>query len=147
MKIQGEWRKGNDGVERPFVLVRLGSRSGPTIERYFLVSTGADSTLLTRATFDDLGLGPMYLPLPGVSRPGGMGLPGTVRVVLDASLIDRVHPPEPIGGVFLAVFDPAELAENVLGRDILNGFHVVVSRLKGEVWVFAGAHDYQVTGP
>jgi hypothetical protein len=138
---------GSDKVKRPFVLVRLAVGGGPPIERHFLINTAADQTLLTRATFDALGLGPLHLPTPGVSLPGSASQSGIVRVSLGAELIDAIHPPVDIGRTFSAVLDPAALDVNMLGRDVLNGFHLILSFATDTVWLLAGAHGYQVTGP
>jgi hypothetical protein len=114
-------------------------------EEDFVVNTAAERTVMTRATFDALKLGPFYLPTPGYSSPSDP--PGLVSVILRIELLSPTDPPYPVPGIIYAAIDPATLTENVLGLDILRQFHVIVSHQRGEVLLLDGAHAYHLTGP
>lgn len=144
MVIVGSWRISEDGVYRPVVTVHLTDASGGLVEARMVVDTGADGTVLTAGVLAATGL----TPLPSGDRLEGAG--GVTRgVSLNTVMLftksdgGRVR----MNGPFLAFTDPTALDLNVLGRDVLNNFDVIVSRRRNVVALLADPHAFAIIPP
>jgi hypothetical protein len=109
----------------------------------FLVDSGADRTVFS-------GYLLQKLDLPTSPPPGGIslqGVSGEVPFVVVQSVLELVsddHTPARFHGSFAAFTDPAATDFSVLGRDVLNHFHVIVSQPGSELLLLTGQHSYQV---
>lgn len=144
MLITGLWLQGKDGVVRPFVAAEVVAAGGNTLFEYFLLDTGSDRTIFSAALLAKLGL--PTLPAPTNLSVGGVG--GFNPVVLVDTTLEL---PRADGGVvqiqvqFLAFTQMGAFDVNLLGRDLLDHFDVIVSRPRGEVQLLAGIHHYAVS--
>jgi hypothetical protein len=139
VRIKGDWVVGSDGVSRPMVEVLLAGAS--VLSRRFLVDTGADVTVIRRVTLDALGVA---LPTTAVAASGIGG--DASLVSLSTYLVLQVEGggTARVNGPFTASLDPVAFEFDLLGRDVLNNFEVLVSRRRGEVLLLAPPHEYQV---
>jgi predicted aspartyl protease len=142
MIIPGEWQRLEGGALRPTVKVRVQARDGNFIERHFLVDTGADRTVLCRATLS---------ALPTVEVPETGGMVGGIGGVAGATLVDVTlifHKDDgsnaSVGGPYVAFLAPDASDEDILGRDVLNNFDVVTSFRRREVLLLAPPHSASV---
>jgi hypothetical protein len=142
MRIAGEWRRFDDGVHRPVIRVRVQAIDGTLVEDLFLVDIGADRTVVIPTLAEQLRL-PATLPvqhrLSGISGTTAFAL---LRTALQLTRDDGN--PVTLRGEF-AVFTDAEASDiNILGRDVLDSFDVIVSRPRNEVLLLSQRHTYQV---
>ena len=143
MVLVGRWLQSPDGVTRPMIQVEVAGLDGTTVEDAFLVDVGADRTVLS-AHFNT------NLRLPGRSPDAGMKLEGIsgecAFVWVETALIFTRNDGGTIRvkGEVAAFTDPAATDFSILGRDVLNNFDVIVSRLRNEVLLLSGNHRYQV---
>jgi hypothetical protein len=143
MRIDGEWFECQDGVTRPVVRAHIDDADGLPISDRFLVDTGADRTVLSADFQRRIGV-------LGDHPPAGIGLVGvgggTRFVVLPTALqlLTDDGRVATIRGDFAAFTDPNATDLSILGRDVLDHFRVIVSRLDGEVFLLASSHHYQV---
>ena len=143
MRVRGEWFACVDGTVRPTVIVEVRSASGTPISERFLIDTGADDTVFTWALFERLGL-PHELPV-GVSYVGVGGEQPCVlvRTMLTFRGVDREY-----GNIHarFAAFASSIAASDlsVLSRDVLDQFHLLVSRSQNEILLLKGDHSYTV---
>jgi hypothetical protein len=144
MRIEGSWVVGQDNVSRPFLAVRIRTASAP-ITRSFLVDSGSDRTILRRATLDDLGL--PSLPTVPASVTGVGGQPGSVEVSVTLELIAVDGGVVKLPGSYPAFLDPDALDVDLLGRDVLDHFDVIISNPRQQVLLLRTNHTYQVVGP
>ncbi len=143
MEIAGEWLRWDDGVTRPIIEAKVLGAQGKLRNGPFLVDIGADRTVFSATLWKVLALeasGPLdALDVKGI---GGMS-----PIVLMHTLIQftrRDGGPARVHGEFAAFTDPNATDISILGRDILNNFHVIVSRPRNEVLLLAERHRYQV---
>jgi hypothetical protein len=145
MIIEGEWQRGDDGVNRPVGLVNVCTAGGALAAESFLVDSGADRTVFSASLLNQLGL--------PTSTPGGLtlgGIGGTqafVQVNTALELVARVGGTAVIRGDFAAFTDPGASDCSIIGRDVLNNFDVIVSRRRNEVLLLAAPHVYRVEPP
>jgi hypothetical protein len=144
MRIEGSWLTCADGVERPVVPVRIPTTSG-AITRNFLVDSGADRTVLCRDALDALGL-PSLPATTGVLAGVG-GQAGSVVVGVSLELTSDAGTVTQISGSFPAFLAPDASDIDILGREVLNLFDVILSYPRREVLLLAPAHSYQVIAP
>lgn len=143
MVIVGSWFKCPDGEIRPIVHAQIVGSDGLPVTARFLVDSGADITTLGSTLLRDL-------QLPHQPAPSGMALRGISGdsdfVVIDTALqFPRADGgPASIRGQFAAFTDPAASELNVLGRNLLDNFHVILSRPRNEVLLLSGNHTYSV---
>jgi hypothetical protein len=146
MRIDGLWLRCDDGQERPTIRVGVRDGNGQLVYSHFLVDTAADRTMFD-ATFT------VKLALPAQPPPPGLtvqGVGGQSPVVVLTTSIELQTTPGRIiqfAGQWTAFTDPQATDMSLLGRDVLNQLHVVVSRPRSEVILLGEHHDYTVTGP
>jgi len=146
MRIVGKWFTCPDGELRPVVDGYAADLAGTERQERFLVDTGADATVFTAGFWQKLGL-PSQVPQPGVGLQGVGGAQAYVLIRTTLTLYGDDGSPALIQGEFAGVTDPAAADESILGRDVLNHFHVIVSRPANEVLLLATSHRYQVEPP
>jgi hypothetical protein len=143
MRIVGEWFACADGELRPVVEGYAADITGAERQERFLVDTGADATVFTAGFFQRLGL-PFRLPQAGVGLTGVGGGQACLLVQTTLTLYADDGSPARIQGEFAAWTDPAAADMSILGRDVLNHFHLIVSRVANEVLLLALNHHYRV---
>ena len=142
MRINGEWSVGLDRVSRPMVCTSVRDQSGTPREVVFLVDTGADQTVLDFDTYLKLGL--ESTPNSGIELEGVGGT--TSSVVVDS----QIRFLRDDGGIvvfnaeILAFTEPTSLGMNVLGRDILRFFAVIVDAESKAVCLLREPHHYVI---
>jgi Aspartyl protease len=143
MLIAGEWRKCDDGVSRPMVQSRVGGAAGTAVVEYFLLDTGADSSVLSGGLFSRLGL-------PSIAPPHGLafqGIGGTADFVLADAVLEFASEDGAtarIRGQIAAFTDPTATDLSILGRDVLNHFDIILSRRNDEVLLLTPNHKYRI---
>lgn len=143
MRIVGDWFLFDDGESRPILRAKLWTAQGTTVAEQFLLDTGADRTAFTAALLQ-------HLALPAESAPADerlVGIGGAAAHVIVESVIELTCDhggPAVVRGKFTAFTDPAATDMSVMGRDVLNNFHVIVSRPNSEVVLLARRHRYEV---
>lgn len=141
MVISGEWATDDDGIVRPMIDVHFDLADGTRDVESFVVDTGADCTLFTDRLAGKLG-GPVVAGGRLVGAGGSAPLTAiTATIILET--VDRRD--VTIQGNF-ACAAADHLDVNLLGRDVLANFDVIVSRRRNEVLLVAGNHSYAVTG-
>jgi hypothetical protein len=142
MIIAGKWHLFPDGITRPVVSGAVGPVNGPLVDTQFLVDSGADRTVLSRQTLD--GLPASAQTGSGAAVAGVAGQAGcvVVQTILHFTREDgttvRVHGAFP---AFLAL-DASDI--DILGREVLNNFEVILSYPRQEVLLLAPNHSYQI---
>ena len=124
--------------------MHLTDAGGGSFEVRMVVDTGADKTVFTADVLAATGL----TPLPSGDRLEGAG--GTTRAVSLGTVIlftTSDNKQVRMNGPFLAFTDPTALDLNVLGRDVLNNFDVIVSRRKKTVALLADPHTFIIDPP
>jgi hypothetical protein len=142
MQIAGSWLLFDDGVTRPVIDADIHGANGPC-SALFLVDCGADQTVFSNATYQNLGV---------EGKPPNvdfrlLGISGAASFVLLASAIEFTRDdggPARVRGEFAAFTDPYASDLNILGRDVLNNFDVILSRRRNEVLLLAPNHQYRV---
>lgn len=144
MVIVGEWHLDDDQVLRPTLRAKVyGAGTDPVAAR-FLVDGGADRTILSAALLTELSL--PITPAPAELAVSGIG--GQSGFVLLATRIELTRDdggPVSVRGEFAALPDPKGTDLNILGRDVLNNFDVIISWKRREILLLAGNHQYHVT--
>jgi len=142
MRIEGEWLLCTDGITRPFVRVQVPDVNGSPVSDTFLVDTGADRTVFTAAFLQALQIPGTPVQGPGLagvgSHSGAVEFGTTLEFKRSDGASIRVH------GLFAGFTAANALDMNVLGREVLDIFDVIVSRLRSEVLLLSGSHRYQV---
>jgi hypothetical protein len=140
MVIAGVWKLEKDGITRPLVDVLFDLDDGRRESELFLVDSGADCTVFTDHLVAKLGLSPSagsgLIGLGGTSSSASVD--ATINLVTTAGQEVRVK------GAF-ACAPGSELDLNLLGRDVLANFDVIMSRRRKEVLLVAGSHRYLIT--
>ena len=143
MRIVGDWFLFDDGETRPILRAKLWTGQGMVVTEQFLVDTGADRTVFTATLLQQLAL-PVE-PAPADERLVGIG--GVAAYVIVQSTIELTCDdgrPAVVRGKFIAFTDPRSTDLSVMGRDVLNNFHVIVSRPNSEILLLAPRHRYEV---
>ena len=141
MLISGAWAVDDDGATRPYLRGEVRRADGTWQEIAFLIDSGADQTVLTSQSFEGLGF-----TLP--ETVGALlGLGGTgAAVALDTVI--RFYREDgtavAINGPFAASVTPTALDTNVLGRDILSHFAVILDRPRGVIALLHPPHRYTI---
>jgi hypothetical protein len=143
MRIAGEWLTCADGVTGPAIRLYATAETGERERDDFLVDSGADRTVLSAHFIGRLRVAgnppPADFDLSGIG--GGVDFV-VVRTALELMRDDGLS--VTIRGEFAAFTDPRAAEISILGRDVLDTFRLVVSRVDGEVLMLAGNHRYQV---
>ncbi len=141
MRINGLWSLCDDGVTRPLIRGKLEAGDGTRIPVEFLVDIGADRTVLNAATVMEAGL----TPLEAEEAVSGLG--GVTETIMVETVI---YLPRETGqavafrGQFTAVTEAAALDINVMGRDIMDLFAVIVDRPGNVVCLLSQRHRYTI---
>jgi hypothetical protein len=143
MRIVGEWHVGTDGTYRPTVKARVHTGHGSFVVERFLVDSGADRTVFCASLLAALGL-PQQPPPPGSALAGVGGSTGYVVIHTTVELVADDNSPARMQGSFWTFTDPSAADESILGRDVLNHFHLIISRPANEVLLLALNHQYRV---
>ncbi len=107
----------------------------------FLVDIGADRTVLCAATAKELSLA-LVASEEMISGLGGTTETAVVETVIQ--LWRETGVPVSFHGQFTAVTDAAGLEMNVLGRDIMDLFAVIVDRPGNVVCMLSQRHRYAI---
>jgi hypothetical protein len=143
MRIEGEWRVCDDGVTRPTLQARVQAVNGAFHLEVFLIDSGADRTVLSATALYKLGFSGNG-PSLGVAL---QGIGGVSSHVLVNSMLEFTHDDggaAHVRGEFAAFTDPKATDLNILGRDVLNNFDVILSHHRNEVVLLAPNHHYRV---
>jgi hypothetical protein len=143
MRIVGEWPTCDDGVARPVVTALIVGSDGQSLDEAFLVDTGSDRTVFRSALRVRLKLTTFAAP-PGFKLAGIGGTSDFVPVVAILEFTDDDRRPVRVRGHYSVFTDPAASDMSILGRDVLNNFDVIVSRLRNEVLLLSQSHQYRV---
>jgi hypothetical protein len=145
MRIAGHWETGDEGIARPLLQASVHSADGTLFTDDFLIDTGADRTVFSAALFARL-----KLPYRNASPQSALsGVGGQVGSVLLTTVLELTHEgggPVRVRGEFAAFTDPAATDLNILGRDVLDNFDLIVSRRRDEIHLLGGNHQYLIKG-
>lgn len=141
MRINGKWKRCDDGVVRPVIYGELLSGNGFWEAVEFLLDTGADRTVFSAAILAKLGLSGIE-PEEDISGLGG--ITGSVVLETKLNLPRDDGAPVVFTSRFTAVTDPTALDLCVLGRDILDLFSVIVDRGGDIVCLLSQRHRYAI---
>lgn len=141
MRLDGEWALFDDGVVRPMIRGEIRAHNGAWVKAPFLVDTGADRTVFSTATLAQLGLQP-FTTQDGLSGLGGMA--DTVIVETHIRLTRETARKVVFRGQFAAVTSLEALDINVLGRDIIRLFAVIVDQPGAVVCLLGQQHHYTI---
>jgi len=141
MLISGAWAVDDDGATRPYLRGEVRRADGTWQEVAFLIDSGADQTVLTSQSLEGLGF---TLP-EKVGALLGLGGAGAA-VALDTVI--RFYREDgtaiAINGPFAASVTPTALDTNVLGRDILGNFAVILDRPSKTITLLHPPHRYTI---
>lgn len=141
MRINGLWYLCDDGIVRPVLVGDVRTATGTWYRTKFLVDTAADRTVLTAAVLQNLGF-------PGEPNRGQLegvgGQAASVEVQTPLRLFRENGGEVQFNGRFAAFLDLTAIDMNVLGRDILNLFAVIVDRPRDVVCLLAQDHYYDI---
>lgn len=143
MRITGKWLVCEDGITRPVVSACVYDLDQQVREELFLVDSGADHTVFSAEFRSRLRL--IAVPNSPIAVQGLGGkidtesFMTTVAFKADNGQELRVHGEY---SAFLAR-EPSDIS--ILGRDVLNNFHVVISKLRDEVLILSPQHEYTVS--
>jgi hypothetical protein len=141
MRVNGRWLLCSDGVVRPVILVRVLAQDGHWWTDDFLLDTGADASTFSVDLQTRLGFASTQAA--AVSGVGG----AAASVVINTSLQLERDDGGTITiqqGQFLGLTGPSAFDMNVLGRDILDLFAVIVDHPGNVVCLLAPRHQYAV---
>jgi hypothetical protein len=142
MLIPGRWGVSEDGIVRPVIIADVLAADGSWLSAEFLVDIGADRTVFMAPTLKSLAL--PHLPAP--SQLGGVGgAASTVSVGTHIRFAVDGGGTITFQGTFAAFTNPDALDMNVLGRDIINLFAVIVDRPGNLVCMIGKGHRYAIT--
>ena len=141
MLISGQWVLGDDGIVRPVVKAAVLAADGSWAPTEFLVDVGADRTVFMASFLTKLALPhvPALQQLGGVGGAAATITVGTqIRFPVDggSSIVFQ--------GMFAGFTQPDALDMNILGRDIMNLFAVIVDRPGNAVCMIAKPHRYRI---
>jgi hypothetical protein len=141
MLISGRWAVSDDGIVRPVILADVLAANASWLSVEFLVDIGADRTVFMAPTLTSLGLP----HLPAAHQLGGVG-GGAATVNIGTHLRFALDGGGTIvfQGTFAAFTQPDALDMNVLGRDIMNLFAVIVDRPGDTVCMIGKGHRYSI---
>lgn len=141
MLIPGHWITCDDGVIRPVIQSEIQAADGSWVQAELLIDTGADRTAFTAELLESLGL-PHVVALQQLGGLGGAA--HTVTVSTEVRLPLEKGSPITFQGKFAAFTDPAALEINILGRDIMKLFAVIVDQPGGSIALISKPHRYRI---
>jgi hypothetical protein len=139
--MDGSWRLCDDGIIRPVFRAAVLDRNERPVTTYFLADSGADRTTFCAELFAELALKPTSDP----SNLAGVG--GAVASVIVETAIEINRDAGgviAIKGKFAAFTDPVALDMNVLGRDIINLFTLILDRNSDMVCLLGPGHRFLI---
>ena len=141
MRIDGEWYACDDGMVRPVIRGAIQAANGAWEPAPFLVDTGADRTVFSAAIFEILG----FPQAPTQMNIGGVGgIAESVTIATQIRLKRDGDRTVAFRGEYAAVTQFEALDMNVLGRDILELFAVIVDRSTSVVSLIGQRHVYRI---
>jgi hypothetical protein len=143
MEIDGEWLLCNDEVSRPVVHAKVLPEGGKVVTAAFLIDTAADRTVFGADLLNALQP-PVSAPPPGYALQGVGGDSTFVLVSAVIELASRTGTVAKIKGDFAALLDQSAIDLNVLGRDVLNHFDLIVARHQSGISLLTGGHGYTI---
>ena len=141
MRINGRWLLCDDGVIRPVIRGEVLADDGSWQPTEFLVDTGADRTVLSALTLEELHLQPRVTQ----DRLGGVG--GIVDSVIVETRIRFSHETGnkvTFRGQYAACTQVESLDMSVLGRDITSSFAVIVDHPGNVICLLGQRHRYTI---
>lgn len=144
MRINVQW-VAQRGPAQPIIHAAILDESGAWHTVTFVVDTGAEVTVIRYQLFMDHGF--EVAPSSGVTLVGVGGNANSVPINSNLLVLSDDGQLVPINGPFHASTDPIGLDDNLLGRDVLSNFAVIVDRPGDQVMLLARDHGYQVVGP
>lgn len=138
MRIDGEWLEFADGIERPVVEAAVQAATGKWIVGRFLVDTGADRTVLEAETAGQLGF-------DNAVQGRLQGLEGeidAVEIPTAVAMLSELDQVLTFRGEYAATTVPDMFRLNILGRDILQSFAVIVDYPGRIVTLVCDRHQY-----
>jgi hypothetical protein len=143
MRIVGEWLACNDGVTRPAVQAKVRAVDGSFQREVFLIDSLADRTVFGADFLRKLGFAMTSaqddLSLKGITGECGFAV---VRTVIELPCDDGGV--AAMRGEFAAFTEASATDMSILGRDILNIFHVILSHQRDEILLLRHDHSYRV---
>jgi hypothetical protein len=141
MILFGEWAETDDGRVLPIIRGKVLTAGDIYCEAFFLVDSGADCTVFTAQELKKLG----YQAAPNlasISGVGGIASTGTIEttIILKRENGSDVRMP----GHYTVELGPSHLDMNVLGRDILHHFTLILDRPGRIVALVAPNHRYRI---
>ena len=141
MLIAGLWLHDDDDVIRPVVKGAVLDVNGLWTPTEFLVDSGADRTVFMGIFLKELGLP----HLPTIHHLGGVGgAVATVHVGTQIRFSVAGGNAIVFEGTFAGFTQEDALDMNVLGRDIMNQFAVIVDRPGDVVCMVGKGHCYSI---
>ena len=141
MLIEGSWVRGDDGLARPMLVVDVRAADGSWKEVTFLADSGADRTVIDAVSLSVLG----YESENGEEQLSGIGGRMSATVVETViRLRKRGGGFATFNGCYTACTEPTALDLNLLGRDILNHFAVIVDHPGQRVALVGQNHCYRI---
>jgi hypothetical protein len=142
MRIDDEWFERDDGVVRPVKRVEILAAAGVWAPAFFLVDTGADRSVFTAGLRELIGIAGTNSD----SRVGGVGgLQDAIEIAVRIRLTTDDGRKPIIRGSFAALTRDEALDINVLGRDVLDLFAVIVDRPGDTIAHIGQRHYYSIT--
>lgn len=141
MLISGRWAASEDGIVRPVILADVLAADGSWLTTELLADVGADRTVFMAPTLAALALPHLLAP----NQLGGVG-GQAATVTIGTQPRFSLHGGGSIvfQGSYAAFTQPEALDMNVLGRDIMNLFAVVVDRPGDAVCMIGKGHRYWI---
>jgi len=142
VRINGQWVSPENGAVQPIVEVSLLDEVGTWHPVPFVVDTGAEVSVVRYQVFNDAPFELDESEGSALVGFGGSSSTAAIRTKLRLSRDDGQI--VTISGIIHASTDPIGLDDNLLGRDVLSNFAVIVDRPANQVTLLAGNHRYQV---
>ncbi len=141
MLISGAWELDDDGITRPYVQAHIRRGDGQWQRIEFLVDSGADQTVVTSSDALSLGL-PIEQPVDALHGFGGSG--SIVKLDTVIRFVREDGTDVTMNGPFAGAVTSSALDSNVLGRDVLNNFAVIIDRPNRVVAMLHAPHRYSI---
>jgi hypothetical protein len=141
MIILGEWFENIDGRVLPVVWGKVQTAGGDYFRTMFHVDTGVDCTVFTPGTVEVLG----FQPMPGIFSIAGVTGTTSGGTIETTIALDRENGTEiSLTGHYTAIIGPTHLDIDILGRDLLYHFGLIVDRPGSFVALIAPNHRYRI---
>ena len=140
MLIRGQWTQCDDGIVRPVIAGEVLAAEGSWLPVEMLVDVGADRSVFTAGVLATLAL--PHLPAPQLGCVGGAA--STVAIGTHLRLSLGGGSTVTLQGSFAGFTTAEALDMNILGRDIMNLFAVIVDRPGDVVCLIGKGHRYAI---